>query len=263
MDMTIEYRGEMWESKVLELYLLGLNNKEIAAEVYSSPHLIKVTLKRLLGHNYNGDKFLEEHKIVIDQIMDARKSVAVTCHEEELIRKCREKILNIIEVNPHMSRIQIDRLAGRSYTILMKYDREWLNDILPIKKKNPNKLNYELVDQDLSLIVQEVAQRFHYSNPSTQIKKYSILNALVPSDRSRILNHELSLPKTKSMIEKYIESKEAYLLRHVPSIVSQLKASGYRNPTFQSIVAFRRSYRNLPESTRTKIQAKVHEICSF
>jgi hypothetical protein len=161
-----------------------------------------------------------------------------------------------------MSRIQIDRLAGRSYTILMKYDREWLNDILPIKKNNPNKLNYELVDQDLSLKVQEVAQRLHYSNPSTQIKKYSILNALVPSDRSRILNHELSLPKTKSMIEKYMESKEAYLLRHVPSIVSQLKASGYRNPTFQSIVAFRRSYRNLPESTRAKIQAKVDEICS-
>ncbi|QWU15615.1 TniQ protein [Paenibacillus sophorae] len=256
-DVSIRHMGKEWENKVLELYIEGLSNTKIAAKVYSSTNLVRICLIKQLGQYYNNEKNTEEHKEVLKQVIEARNRVATASEEEGLIIKYREMVLNTLKEAPFLPRSQISKKLGRYYTILMRYDRNWLNEILPSKKKPPNKLNYELVDQDLSIKVRAVAERLRISNPPTQIKKYSILNVLESYEKHRILKHGSNLPQTTSMIEKYMETKEDYLIRHVPSIVSQLKASGYRNPTFQSIVAFRRSYRNLPERTQEKIKAKL------
>ncbi|NBD25544.1 TnsD family Tn7-like transposition protein [Paenibacillus glycinis] len=253
-------KGELWNREVLELYFQGLNNKEIAKKAHSNQAVIRNALVRLLGQDYKQKQSIENLKDVIGDIIDATNSIA---NSEELITKSRKKLMDILKVSPNLTRHQIYKALKGHYSILMKHDYEWLNDILPNKKAPSNKLDLELIDKELSEKVQAAAELLYLKNPSTQIKRFSIMNVLNRLDQGRIrdrLSKKELLPNTRLMLEKYVETKEDYLIRHIPSIVSQLKASGYRNPTFQSIVAFRRSYRNLPLNTQIKIQEKLNEV---
>jgi Tn7-like transposition protein D/TniQ len=173
-------------------------------------------------------------------------------------RKRIEKIIQIIINNPGLNRTQLQKLSKKDYRWVLKNDIEWFNYILPPLKRK--QLDYAVLDNELRIKVRDAAQLTYKLNPSTQIKRYSILNKLSPKDKNRIVAHLNRLPGTLSELEKYEESKVDYQIRHIPKLVSQLKSSGYVNVTLNSILSFRRSYRNCSEETKKRIEETLISI---
>ncbi|WP_416829295.1 TnsD family Tn7-like transposition protein [Ectobacillus polymachus] len=255
----LEKWGFLWESKVQELYNNGYKVKEIA-DLTGSP---KRTIRECLNKFKND--FFEDTSSPKKLIDDLEKTeifrglieVAASC-EEGAKKSYRDKIINYLQKSHgNLTRMDVRKIAPKEYLWILKNDKKWLKEILPPVRHIQN---YELIDVELKFKVRKAAEMVLASNPSFRIRKYNIMNILDPKDKNRLLNHKEKLPKTIAELDSHIESVEDYQVRHIPIIVSQLKSYRYVNGTLNSILAFRRSYRNCSEETKQRIVEVLEKI---
>lgn len=79
------------------------------------------------------------------------------------------------------------------------------------------------VDEALEAKVREVAKQLIESNPNTRVGRYSIMGALTLNERGRIKNYIKHLPRTDQALNECAETKEQYQIRHLPTLVWQLR----------------------------------------
>jgi hypothetical protein len=252
----VERRGFLWEKKVLEFYNSGYSVKQIAnltnTPVPSIKHCIKLYESNISENN--NQKGITTFK---EELYVGFKEVSVS-KEIELKKIHRKKIISLLKSQENLKRMDILKIAPTTYIWILKYDRKWFENVLP-QLKRPS-LDFEVLDLILRIKVRKAAKLLIKSNPPTRIKQYSILNKLTAKDKNRILSHKNKLPLTVEELETHIESLEDYQVRHIPSLVTQLKAGGYVNITLNSILAFRRSYRNCSEETKQRIVKVLEEV---
>jgi hypothetical protein len=263
--VTITRMGPKWESIILKLYTEGFSFTEIATKVCSNYNKVRQSLVRKLGISHLSPRITKDTisqiaGFVMEEIVQSMEQISVTESLNLRIQMHRDKIVQIVDQNPDLSRYQINRSCSGSYSFLMKYDKEWLTSVLPQKIINVYNLDFNQIDTELSVKVKETAEQLYKSNPNTRIKSYSILNSLDDIEKSRFIYNKDKFPITETMILQYTESNDEYLIRHLPSIVNQLLSSGYRNVTMKSITSFRRSYRNITEETHERIEEKLRSI---
>lgn len=249
--------GWLWESKFITLYKKGLSCQEIARELKSQTNVVKRALSRLQLHNEQ----LESRQGKAKEMFSEFKETATTSDTFiSRLEKCRKKILNIVEGGENLTRVQINRAAPGAYKWLMKYDREWMEKFLPQRQASSMRLDWESIDRELVLKVQDITNRLYMINPSVRIRKHVIINSLPGLEKGRLMNGPDKLPLSWNVLLQYEETKEDFLIRNVPNIVRQLLRDGYKNVTLNSIMAFRRSYRGCSEHVRNGIVEVLKEM---
>ncbi len=192
--------------------------------------------------------------LAVCEILSATREISTAVHNQEKVNAAREIISRLIFDNH--SRKVIKLKAPKEYDYLMKHDRQWMESNLPTRMNN-KKIDCNRVDHELSMIIEQTAKQVYATDPPTRIRRYTIINALPEKYRNQFIGNRTKLPKCREILDRYEESKEEYQIRHVPKLVAQLMTSGYRNVTFNSIIAFRRSYRNCSDAVKQKIEAKL------
>lgn len=252
--------GFLWKSKVEELYNCGYSVKEISKLTGSHINSIKHVMNNIksMPVEQNNRSTSSLMPTIVDGDYLKGSKVVASLITDELKESHRNKIRNLKMSHENLTRTNLKIISSMEYKWIIKNDREWFNAILPPRKQST--INYAIIDDSLRVKVSKAAEIVLASNPTTRIKQYTILNKLNITDKNCILHQKEKLPKTVAELELHIESIEDYQVRHVPSIVSQLKAAGYVNVTLNSILAFRKSYRNCSEDTKNRIEEVLEKI---
>lgn len=257
---TIKSFGHLWVTKMVELREKGYTQKTIAKKLGVNPLTVSKYLRKIKGMHFCKENSTIEQleKIDVDlavcEILSATREISTAVHNQEKVNAAREIISRLIFDNH--SRKVIKLKALKEYDYLMKHDRQWMESNLPTRMNN-KKIDCNRVDHELSMIIEQTAKQVYATDPPTRIRRYTIINALPEKYRNQFIGNRTKLPKCREILDRYEESKEEYQIRHVPKLVAQLMTSGYRNVTFNSIIAFRRSYRNCSDAVKQKIEAKL------
>jgi transposase-like protein len=262
IKFQLEERGFLWKEKVQELYKSGYGIKQIAnftgTPLSTINDYLRTYKKQMvsfedekINKNNNGTSTLIEELYCGSREVSASKEI-------DIKKIHREKILSLLKSQKGLKRTNVRDIAQSTYLWILRNDKKWFDKVLPPVKQTS--LDFKSLDLYLKTQVRNTAQLLIASNPSTRIKQYSILNKLRDKDKSRILSHKNKLPLTMIELSSHIEKLEDYQVRHVPSLVEQLRAAGCVNITLNSIMSFRRSYRNCSEKTKEQIVEVLEEI---
>jgi hypothetical protein len=118
---------------------------------------------------------------------------------------------------PKARRKELILRSSYSYYWLWKHDGEWLEQHMPPAKKNtpqPIRVSWKQWDKKFSktiaMLSAEITQR---DGPLVRVSKEEIIKGL--ARRSWIEQHLDKLPKTSLALQKYVESREEFLIRRV------------------------------------------------
>jgi hypothetical protein len=231
------------EQLILDLHFeKGLTFEEIAKQLYCSLPAVKQAVRK--------------------QLLKGASEIACAKNEndDEKRHRYRLEVESAIKENPSLSRYQICLKCKTAYDWLKKNDTAWLEERLP-PSKSFVRFDWKEIDEELLKRVREVAKQLINSNPRMRVGKYSIMTALTKTESGRIKNYGQHLPKTLKTIDEVAETKEQYLLRHLPAIVWQLRTHyGYKEVTLESIQSYRRSYRGISEEMKEKISQEISKL---
>lgn len=260
---TIKFMGHMWITRMAELREKGYTQKMIAEKLKVNPLTVSKYIKKMEDINYEefdipySTMRKTEDPAIIFELLAANKEISAAARVKEKVNDSRDTISRLIP-SVH-TRKEIQLIATKEYNYLIKHDRQWMEEQLP-PRKYIKRIDCEKVDDELSVIIEQTAKSVYGSDPPTQIKQYSIINALPEKHKNQYTGNRNNLPKCSAILTQYEESKDQYQIRHVSKLVSQLLAAGYRNVTFNSIVAFRRSYRNCSNQVKQKIEEILKQM---
>lgn len=254
---SIMNRGQLWEAKFTELYTRGYNYQEIARELKTQrPQIIKWIERIQCELSSNNPLSQNEDKLAIRELLlGAGETAAGGKINQNRLNYCRSKINKAIDSGCNLRRRDIYRHSPSAYTWLMKYDREWMERILPKRILPGRHKDWQSIDQELAKRVREVAEKIYSENPSKRIARYVILNACSKTDKYQLITSSTKLPNAWAVVLQYEESKDDYLIRCVPILVEKMKMHRAinTNVTLQSILCSRRSYHGCSLRVRCEI----------
>lgn len=208
--------GHVWEDK-LRMYLqerkYGL--REVARLMKCDPKTIKKYDEKL-GINY----FNNTRNILNNSEKSSNRSEGID------IKAYKERIVELIKVNPELSRTEIRNLCQKEFIYLYRHDKDWLYKNLPKKKakhynkkKNRYRVNWELRDLEILDKIKEQYNNLISSEDPVRITK-SILGKTVGV--LPILEMKIDkLPKTKAFLNEHLESVQDFQLRRCKKIIDQ------------------------------------------
>nr|WP_242066137.1 TnsD family transposase [Brevibacillus laterosporus] len=224
--------------------------KEIAGKLYCSVDYVKRVGKEYLNQQKTG-------------VLSTYNEVAATVEinqdnfKKKIYRRVLQRVLNDY---PRLNRYQLCLKCRKAYMWLKHNDSIWFEQHLP-PSKSFKRFDWNEVDEALAIRVKEVAQQLKLSNPSTQVRRYTIMSALSNNENGRLKNYIQHLPKSDQALIECAETKEQYQIRHLPALVWQLKTYyNYREVTIESIQAYRRSYRGITDDFKHVLREKLKEI---
>jgi hypothetical protein len=124
--------------------------------------------------------------------------------------------------------------------------------------RRSQKLNYNLIDYDLSNKIRTNSNQLYRENPQKQIKPYTILSRLSKKDFGRYSIYKDLLPETKRVVNECSEEKIDYLIRILPQVVSYLRGKNCKEITFKRL-GFRRGYKSCTEKERVKVEQALNQ----
>lgn len=254
--------GWLWEETLAELHQQGLSMSQISKQMKTTYRHVEIGLNRLRGSDKSHLDNVAQHaegSRAAEELAAGLAETAASIDPNSRLGIHRHRVMSLLQSNPDLMRQDISKLAQGAYAWLMKHDRQWLDQILPRKAYGP-KLDWDQIDEDLKVKVNLAAYRLVAQDHLKRITRSTIINQLETEDRFRLSRGQDLLPKAWDALMKCEETKEDYLVRHVPSIVNQLLQSGYKNVTLNSILAFRRSYRGCPGEVRSRIITVLDEM---
>lgn len=255
-EIRVIFRGNLWDKAIKEMQQRGYMIREIAEVLNTSPHIVKKSLVESKKKHNLEDKSLKEIKLSLYE------TAVTTSSSFSIKEQYRNKIISLVKENANLIRTHATKLAPKEYRWLLKNDSKWLYDVLPPKERNLSEKELIIMDEELRAKVRKIASIVFESNPSRQIKRFTIINKLSRRDQGRIRIYNEKLPKTLAELDFNIESREDYQVRHIPVIVAQLKLKGHVNITLNGIIADSKTYINCTEETKKRIQHVLDDILS-
>ncbi|RDI37525.1 TnsD family Tn7-like transposition protein [Falsibacillus pallidus] len=234
----IKTLGHKMIKQILEKYLEGKSALQISTEVNCSEFGVRQNLNRIIG---SSNVLKKEDRESVRQIIAAYLETSVSDEFQIKKEKYRLNILEYIKDNKNVSRVEIYKENQESYGWLKRYDKEWLETILPqpLSLKRPSK-DLTTYDYALSIKINKISKKLYNEYPY-QIKKHTILKKLSSTERSRVSKNQL--PLSESTLESQIEPLQNYLIRRLPMAIKNLYKANYKNITLESIKKFNKLYR--------------------
>ena len=252
----VKLMGHMWDSMLLDLHSNGMSNGEIARTMKTdSAHVVRGLTRLGLSNVHNLFSMNNSRNMVsLKEIEAGAREVAAThIHDDQRLSYCRSRVLDVLSIDPTMSRTDLRRELPGVYTWEMKNDRTWMESVLPRSRVGAIRLDWEAIDADLVPRVQQVAQILRQDNPKIRIGKYTIINALPCLDAGRLRLGPSKVPKAWTALLACEESMEEYQIRHASSLIQELRDKGYKSITVESILSIRPSYRDCSSRVREVI----------
>jgi hypothetical protein len=206
--------GAVWEAKLKELVNSNMSIRAIAREMICDPNTVvkyaeKLGISKLLNTN---------RKILQKANTDVNYKI-------ELKKKYREDVIKIISLEHDVSRNDIRKRLIKQYIWLYKHDREWLENIIPAKKKrNKNVIDYSEYwddkDNETLVLVKDA-----YNSLINMVKPIRITKSLIGT---RIHKHALitkqidKIPKTKEFLKSACESIDEFRFRRLDKIYTYI-----------------------------------------
>ncbi|WP_165770728.1 TnsD family Tn7-like transposition protein [Bacillus cereus] len=192
-EITVLKYGDEWEKK---LYLMITKEKISIKKAAKNLAVTPLTVSRYIKK--------QEVTVVEQKISDE----FVKLHQ-------REKWKKLIEKYPNLTREQLRRCSKGAHIWLYRNDRKWLEENSPTVKKGTSKLeriDWKKRDALLSEKVEEAVK--HIKNRKGKFQRVTITTIAKYIDGYSYIPKYLSkLPRTKKIIEQYIETDKEYLYR--------------------------------------------------
>lgn len=215
----IKAYGSVWENKLKATILTdGGSLRSIADKMKADPVTIKRHAKKL-GIAYSWESKSNSDKKVSTNTCKAKANLDKSAEYSECIRNY---ILSLTE-KPTISEIR--RLYQKEYIYLYRNNKALLESISKECKIHSNtnynsKVNWEERDSKFYSLLSKTINSILSSEKTCRITKSKLGKALGIS--SLLEQHSDKLPKTKSLIEKSIESIESYQIRRVRTIIEKM-----------------------------------------
>ncbi|MEH7885628.1 TnsD family Tn7-like transposition protein [Bacillus sp. JJ1609] len=217
----IDY-GNVWKKRLIELYKRGLNQGRIARELNVDKSTVKKYIQKI-----KTEKPEDPNHYSKDLDINEKASLANGNLSKEEYQNLKS-VIEELSKDKTLTRTKIRELVGpKKYSLVMRKDPEWMNEVLPDKTSPFTKKDWKSIDLNLAEVIEREAIELHKSNPTRRITKYLILGRLIQSDKKRIIHHPDKLSKCIKIIDNYVESKEAYQIRIIPHTLRYMKTTGY------------------------------------
>lgn len=201
--------GEVWESKLKELFQMNLSMREIARRLKVDVNTVK---------KY-GQKLGETEAELGNKSKD------------NLINKdsFRNKWLDLQKQYPEKSKTELRKVNSGLYTWLYRNDREWLNSNSPKKKQITtvnNRVDWEKRDVEILELVKTIVDEILNSNDKPERVTISRVGKKV--DKLSLLEKHLSkLPRTNEYLLQNVESVRDYQIRRIKWAIKECEKVGY------------------------------------
>lgn len=138
----------------------------------------------------------------------------------------KDKLLLLECVKSCSDRESIKQKVGQiTYNKLLKREASWMKAVLPPRDHHFISLDWEQIDVEIEATLTQVVSTIYSLPPRNRIQKYTILKRLSSRDKARIQRFPERMPRTINLLEKSIESIQAYQIRRIPDIIEQVKES--------------------------------------
>ncbi|MFM9328005.1 TnsD family Tn7-like transposition protein [Paenibacillus mesotrionivorans] len=215
---------EFYET-ILMLNKQGSTISSIAKQLKTSYVTVKKTLTRY-GVLIRGIELKEESA----QLEEINASFAqVSCSRETIDRRMlyRSKFKDLLLGVDELKRSKLRKKDATTYDWLLKNDRTWIENLLPVSKKHTEKVNWEKEEREICRRIDEVARQVYKSPPpDRRITSAMILKNLPIIDRNRIRKVPYKLPIAKSKLKQYFEDPEKFQIRFLPVALKRLSNAG-------------------------------------
>jgi hypothetical protein len=139
----------------------------------------------------------------------------------------REEWLAIIKENNDNSISQIRLLSPKIYMWLYRNDKEWLLKHYPKVEKSKNtfslRIDWEKRDMHISMQVEKVIMEILELNKLKRVTKNEIGRRIKDLSLASMYKFIDKLPRTKALLELYVESLEQFQIRRIKTIVLNMK----------------------------------------
>ncbi|MGM0881389.1 MAG: TnsD family Tn7-like transposition protein [Bacillota bacterium] len=249
-------KGEDFFDEIVTLYKQGESIKSIATRLKTH----YATVKKYLAKN-EGIKIIDnlEDKLSLAEIYNSYTQVSCSKEEGDKLLDYRQKLKDTLVDMIDPKRSKLRKKVPTVYDWLLKNDRKWMESVLPVSKQNIEKINWEQVDKEISLKIEECANRLYNSPPPYRITPSTVLQSLSVIHRNRIRREPNKLPESISKLKNYNEDTEKFQIRYLPIAVSRIKERGL-TVNFRILKnRFPTIYKNVTENQRELISVLIHD----
>lgn len=198
----IKSLGEMFEAKVSELLSLNLGAKDIAKRIPCDIQTVYYLQKKL------------------------NKKKERKCVSRDKLNPYRDRILDLASNEERLSRTEIRKRASKEYAWLFHYDRQWLMNHLPEKKRAIDgkvRLDWSQRDAELSKRLNEfIALSSNVNSRPERFTKRKFMKMTKVS--SELL--QTRLPETYQTIREHMESLSDYYIRCIKWSANVIRQNG-------------------------------------
>ena len=211
--------GEIWESKLKELILQGYSFKEIERRMGSYHETLKKYAIKLGLSDY-----VNERCEVIPNLNDKiEKEIDI-----EKRKMLRNQWGELRIKYPEFSITELRGLSNNLYDWLQKWDKEWMKNNSPIRRKRSvekERIDWRQKDQEILENVKGITDGL--LNPEEPPRKITIsLIGRTLGVKSYLFSNLGRLPKTKEYIDTIVEDSRTYQLRKAKWAIRELEKEG-------------------------------------
>lgn len=164
-----------------------------------------------------------------------------------------------------IGRIEIKKLfSPGKYDVLMKNEREWMENLLPNRKKNLSKYpEYHLLDEEAYKSVNKAYEQLLFENPPQRITKILILKRTTRLIFSRLTSKsKRHFLKTNNLLEEISETQDSYLRRIFPLVLDRFENSPRNKTLTWSLISSKLhpAYRNASNDMKNWVLQRIKEF---
>ena len=199
--------GHVWTEKLINLLQEGrYSSRQLAGIMGCDPNTIRKKASEL---NMN---YFSLNKIDNGQIINKKQDQKGGLKIDEF----KNKTIEVIEANKEAGKLKIKALMPNEIRYICKYDKEWINCILPSCEFNDNnkksvKIDWDERDSMYLSLVEDKYKEIYNRVPYQRVTKSAIGTEL--GIRNMLYNHSDKIPNTILFIQKNQESVEEFRIR--------------------------------------------------
>lgn len=250
---SVETMGSLFIKLVIMYYEQGYNIQTIANILHSNRPTVRKYLKPYRNQlDQEIENIKSEVESAMNELLIGISETAATKIIDSKLEKCKATVLEaILSLGNGATRPQIRKYNIHRYDWVMKHDRDWMEELLPPRKKLPSSINFYTMDEDLFVLVNNAVKKVWENPPKKKITKTQIFNELPNYVKYRCYNYPQYLPKTMKLIEERLETNDHYLIRRFPEVIQWFNKSRYRNLSLRLIQSHFKTYKeSSPEVIR-------------
>jgi hypothetical protein len=205
--------GHVWTEKLINLLKEGRYSSRQLAEIMGcDPNTIRKKASEL---NIN---FFSLNKTENSQIIK-KKQEQKGSHK---IDEFKNKVMDAIEMNKEAGKLKIKALMPNEIRYIYKYDKEWINSILPSREFHDNnkkviKIDWNERDSVYLSLVEAKYKEIYNRVPYQRVTKSAIGTEL--GIRNMLYNNSDKIPNTIMFIQQNQESVEDFRIRRLNNII--------------------------------------------